>query len=132
MKHHYRDITDKLGEPLWWDEAGVPRYCEFGPRETNDIYVDQVVLLEIACQQCGRRFKVAMSWGSDMGYFRKIPSLFEQIESKEIHYGDPPNYGCCPAGATMNSEPIRVLEAWQRGEGFEWERMAEYEVEIAK
>ncbi len=21
MNHHYSDIRDKLGEPLWWDEA---------------------------------------------------------------------------------------------------------------
>ena len=33
MHHHYADIRDRLGTPLWWDEYGVPRYCEFGPNE---------------------------------------------------------------------------------------------------
>lgn len=41
-------------------------------------------------------------------------SLAESIRDKNLHYGDPPNIGCCLAGATMNSEPRRVLEYWRR------------------
>lgn len=27
MNHHYRDITSRLGQPLWWDErAGRKRF----------------------------------------------------------------------------------------------------------
>lgn len=29
-----------------------------------------------------------------------------------LHYGDPPNTGCCLSGASMNSEPRRILEYW--------------------
>lgn len=52
-------------------------------------------------------------------------SLAAQIREKSIHFGDPPN-ACpdsCGAGATMNSEPRRVLEYWRKGrkdEGESW------------
>lgn len=29
MKQAYDDITSRLGNPLWWDEAGCPRYVPF-------------------------------------------------------------------------------------------------------
>jgi len=129
MNHHYADIRDKLGVPLWWDEHAVPRYCEFSPDVNANIYATEVVLLEIRCQDCGERFRVAMSWDvwdRVQGY----PTLAEQIKNGEIHYGDPPNVGCCPAGPTMNSIPLRVLEYWEREPLDEWHRFAEYEVEI--
>lgn len=131
MFHHYRDITDKLGRPLWYDEAAVPRYCEFSPNETADIYAEQVALLEIACQSCGQRFKVAMSWSVVGGILSNAPKLSELIASKEIHFGDPPNNGCCPSGATMNSIPVRVLEFWRKGNKFrEMVRVPELEIEV--
>lgn len=128
MKHHYRDIRNELGEPVWWDEAGVPRYCEFGVHETNVVYVDEVALLEIACQGCGTVFQVAMSWNNFNNLFRKdrVPPLSERIRDGIIHYGDPPNGDCCAAGASMNSIPLRVLEFWQR-ESYDWVRKPEYE-----
>lgn len=41
-------------------------------------------------------------------------TLADSIREKSLHYGDPPNVDCCGAGATMNSEPRRVLEYWRR------------------
>ena len=76
------------------------------------------------------------------------------ILTHELHYGDPPNDGCCDAGPTMNSVPHRVIEYWvkphalekrnhqTRGvmgstvtlpnlvEGFRWQRVTSFEREI--
>lgn len=129
MKHHYRDIRDKIAtEPLWWDEVGVPRYCVFSPKETNDIYADEVAFLEIACQNCRRRFKVALRAGSRQRR-EGAPSLDSRVRDGSLHYGDPPNIGCCPAGPTMNSVPLRVLEFWVN-DGGKWRRQVEFEVEV--
>jgi hypothetical protein len=142
MNHHYRDIIDKLGPPLWWDEHAVPRYCPFSPDECANIYADEVVLLEIACQSCGAIFRVAMS----SSRFQRIceaakyenelfakeveeQKLCDDISEKLLHYGDPPNNHCCPAGPTMNCIDRRVLEYWKR-EKQEWVRDSSYEVEI--
>lgn len=131
MHHHYLDIITKLGKPLWWDEYAVPRYCEFFPKEGADIYASEIVLLEIACQDCGQLFKVCMSWSDIDGMIRNIPPLSQLITNDEIHYGDPPNYGCCLAGPTMNSIPKRVIEFWRKENGFgEMKRIPELEREI--
>jgi hypothetical protein len=161
MNNGYQDICDRIAEePLWWDERAVPRYVEFSPEETANIYCEEALLLEIACQECGRRFQVCMSadrmdsyrWalngevGKAMEEDRPInkdaimdvmpdATLAESVRSDAIHYGDPPNVGCCAAGATMNSVPIRVLEFWSQekpeGSKFrEWTRHPELEVEI--
>lgn len=124
MHHHYRDIRDRIAElPKWWDENGVPRYSDFDPQEAANIYAPHAVLLLIECQGCGTEFKVCMT---DSVFDRKkLPDL---IEADEIHYGDPPNTGCCPAGPTMNSIPLRVLECWRRWNG---RRMPELERAIA-
>lgn len=117
MNNDYLDIRARIKEPpRWWDEHAVPRYSEFSPDELADIYADECVLLEIRCQGCKRPFLVAMSvnradrlmLGDDGPH--AFPAL---IESNEIHYGDPPNVGCCPSGPTMSSEPVRVVEYWQ-------------------
>lgn len=130
MNHHYRDIVDKLGEPVWWDERGVPRYCEFSPNLLNDIYVNEAILLLIECQDCGTRFDVAIG-RSAMNLIDNldIPTLEQLIKSGQIHYGDPPNYGCCSAGASMNSIPIKVKEYWKQVR-FDWKRVRKLEKHI--
>ena len=110
----YHDILSKIGEePQWFDERAVPRFVAFSPDECADIYADEVALAEIRCQGCGRPFRVAFS----LSVVSKInaavqTTLADEIRAKELHYGDPPNIECCPAGPTMNSEPVRVLEYW--------------------
>lgn len=126
MNHHYNDIINKLGPPLFWDECAVPRYCDFGPNETANIYAREVALLEIACQDCGQLFKVVVSWSETDWPSERLSNL---VENNEIHYGDPPNDGCCLAGPTMNSVPKRVIEFWQKRK-FEWVRVSELEREI--
>lgn len=129
MNHHYKDIRDAIPTPpLWWDENAVPRYCAFGPEEGANIYAEEIVLLKIRCQSCGRSFSVCMSSGT-MDRARKRATLAEQVADKTIHYGDPPNVDCCPAGPTMNSEPDRVLQFWRR-ERFESVRDPSLEVSV--
>ena len=54
MRCRYLDIRDRLGEPRWFDEAGVPRYCEFHPDEcetstpTRPSYCDRPAALRSA------------------------------------------------------------------------------------
>ena len=126
MNQEYHDITSRLGPALWHDECGVPRYDPFAPGMCNNIYANEAALLEIACQDCGQRFRVAMStlrWGWRTGIARAIAE-------RMIHYGDPPRHGC--VGDTMNCDDIRVLEYWHSGgdTGHGWVRDASLEVEI--
>lgn len=129
MNHNYYDITSRIQEPVkWWDENAVPRYCEFHPDQASNIYARQAVLMEIACQSCDKRFLVCMTT-DNMTLVREYPTLFQEIEDDAIHYGDPPNTDCC-VGTTMNSVPIRIVEAWSKDLLFEWERKPKYEREI--
>lgn len=133
MHHHYADIRDffrSMGhEPKWFDEYAVPRYCAFSPRETANIYADEVALVLITCQGCGRPFRVCFSLDQMDRIMRKRGSLADEIRAKSLHYGDPPNIGCCPAGPTMNSEPRRVLQYWHKPE-FDWIRDPSLEIGI--
>jgi hypothetical protein len=144
VHNDYSDLRELINrEPTWWDENGVPRWCEHHPDRAPDIYCRDVALLEIACQSCGRLFKVQMMGNPMTEFMRYGPSkmiggrydeypLAKAITDGSIHYGDPPNIDCCPGGATMNCEDLRVLEYWRRKdfktEGFGWKRMPEYEV----
>lgn len=132
MKHHFDDIRSRIAEPpRWWDEHGTPRWSAFTPRETADIYARTAVLLEIACQSCGERFTVAMSESHPRTlYGHALPSLEASVRDGSVHYGDPPNVGCCPAGATMNCDDLAVLEFWQWRD-LEWERDPSLERSLA-
>lgn len=140
MNHDYRDIRSKIAEePQWFDENAVPRYMPFSPYLLSNIYAREGALVEIACQVCQTRFKVAFSRSSSMDDIRaqalghKPCLLADQIVAKTIHYGDPPNVGCCPAGPTMNSDPLRVLEYWRRDgtTNLNWRREPALEVDIS-
>ena len=126
MLPDYADIRKRIDEdPLWYDEHGVPRYDPFRPSMLG-IYDDLAILMVIECQSCGTPFKVGLgkqralerAFGSDA-------SLPTEHGVGSWHYGDPPR-GCCAAGATMNSVPRRVLEAWKR-KGVDWVRVPEHE-----
>ncbi len=129
MKQNFEWLLKNVGEPKWWEETGHPRYCDFAPDKIYDIYADQVVLLLIACQVCGERSKGAVSWAALSGQRWRLSELIK-LKSLRIGYGDPPNVGCCPAGATMGSETIRVIEFWEKNEDFEWVRLPELEVDL--
>jgi len=127
MKHSYPDLVSRLGQPLWWDEHGTPRYQPFHPKLCPNIYANQCCLMEVSCQECGQVFKVQLSSGP----FHQCP-LSEIIPDHRIHYGDPPAAGHdpkCVAGSTMNSDPIRVLEFWTRNK-FDWKRQRKFERKV--
>lgn len=129
MHHHYKDIRALAGdrEPVWFDEYAVPRYCPFSTSVKARIYADRVALVLIRCQNCGHEFKVCFSSDQFMRLHEPASTLWEGVLEGWIHYGDPPNIECCPAGPTMNSEAIAVLEAWEREPHWTWVRKPEYE-----
>lgn len=141
MHAMYREILQAMGEPRWWGEHGVPRYCDFKPQEADNIYADQVLLLRVECQGCGHPFDVAMSTTYSSketlaDYVRKTVIEEEVVElmggpmRRYLMYGDPPNIGCCGAGPTMTSVPQRILEFWRNDAGNrEWRRDPDLEIE---
>lgn len=135
MHREYDDIISKLGEPLWYDGNGTPRYSEFSLGKCG-IYDDLVVFLRIRCQRCGWEFKVA----SEMVVMDRLlrsyipedwqPTLPNPGEGGigSFHWGDPPRHEHCPAGETMNCVDCEVLEFWdRRNESRDWKRRAECE-----
>lgn len=122
MHNDYDDIRSKLGEPDWFDEHGVPRYCDFAPRRCG-VYIRYAALVEIACQACARRFQVVAAFHS--WYAPHFPDV---ADVGSFHYGDPPNHHC--VGDTMNCETIRVIEFWRRDGAteLEWRRDASLEL----
>lgn len=132
MHHHYEDIRNRIKEaPVWFDEHGVPRYDPFLPTGAADIYADEVALVEIACQNCGTRFMVVFSENAFDRFTEKTVALADAVRSRWLHYGDPPNTGCCAVGPTMNCEDLRVVEYWRRSKGvFNFERVPELEIRL--
>jgi hypothetical protein len=134
VRQPYYDIlqlTDQ--EPVWYDEAGVPRFSKFEPGDCNDIYAQEVALVLLECQNCGRQMKCAVSLDIytyiDGREVQHTP-LSETIKKGYSGYGVPPCWekgkSQC-AGSTMTPEEIRVLEFWHRPNG-EWERVPELEL----
>jgi len=113
VHHDYADIRSRIEDkPSWFDEHGVPRYGKFEPRDCANIYASEVVLLLIMCQRCQHQFLVCMSWSQSRRALYGEPSLTDRVKDGSIHYGDPPNVACCPAGPTMNSVPRQVAQFW--------------------
>lgn len=110
MLNDYLDIRRRIPEPPeWFDENGVPRYDEPHPSLCPNIYADEVVFFEIACQCCGARYVVERNWQRR----DSSPSLTERVNQKDLHYGDPPCWACA-AGSSMTSDSIRTLQFWTR------------------
>jgi hypothetical protein len=138
MKPSYKDITSQISAPpSWWQKDGVPRWGDFSPDKAASIYATEVVLMEVECQACQTKFTVSIC--NEIGTLNN--ELAKQILRGQLHYGDPPNTGCCASGASMNSEPNRILEHWSThhpehakdgiitdfDKYFEWRRNPAYE-----
>lgn len=127
MHRYYGDILERIAEPpRWFDEHAVPRFGEFSPKNIANIYAHECALVLIACQACGQRFQVAFSWHPWVSGVERT-ALSERIT--DLHFGDPPNMECCPAGPTMSSDALRVLEFWVHDGG--WHRQPELEVTLS-
>ena len=141
MKASYTDILSRISEqPKWWDEQGTPRYCDFNPKALTNMYARACALLLIRCQFCHHEFTVAMEVDEktkeDLNLWRA-----EQAKANAqtddgpdtpptcgflIHYGDPPNIGCCPGGPMANCDDLNVLEFWVY-EKWDWQRLTPLE-----
>jgi hypothetical protein len=119
----YDDIIERAGSPDWYWKHGMPRYGPFTPRSCG-IYDRRIAYLEIACQDCGQRFNVAISTSPlQPEGTRHLPTA-DSIRG--FHYGDPPRHGCI--GDTMNVDTLRVIEFWQReAVAHDWTRRPEFE-----
>lgn len=133
MLPSYSDITSRLGKPLWYDKHGVPRYDPFHP-DMCGVYANFVAFMEIECQACGGRFRVAVDrrgWELIGGEIVR-PTLPSLGDVGSFCYDDPPPHdvdgGMC-AGSTMSSVVRRILEFWVRDQStnFEWIPLPEYE-----
>lgn len=124
----YNDIKNKLGKPLWYDEKGVPRYARFDPSLVNNIYANEVALVEIWCQACKEKFLVAFSSDANYCLLENYNPISYAIFQKTLHYGDPPIHGSC-GGYTMNCEDLKVVEFW-RNEYFSWIRDKKLEIRL--
>lgn len=128
MRHNYDDIRSRIAAaPLWWDEHAVPRYAPFDPSLVANIYAVEAALVEIECQACRHPFLVAFS--IDRMQIAMGDAAETGMDVRTLHYGDPPNIGCCPAGPTMNSIPRRVVQFWTRPH-LDWIRRPSEEVPI--
>lgn len=133
MHNNYSDIISRISDPiLWFDERAVPRFDPFSPNNTANIYADECCLMEIDCQGCKQRFLVAMSRTKYDIFMHNCESLEQEIRKQIIHYGDPPNIGCCAGGPTMNCEDVRIVEYWRRDRKSlsGWERVPELEINL--
>lgn len=134
MLRDYDDIRSRISDPvLWWDDNGVPRYCEFHPSRCG-IYDAVVALIEVACQGCGRRLLVAVTL--DGPALQELGDRYRRPTRGDIgsfHCGDPPSHGAegCVAGDTMNVESVRLVEFWEREAGG-WRRRPDHEVYIGE
>jgi hypothetical protein len=122
MKNSFDDIRERLGEPQWFDENGVPRYCDFAPGHCG-VYSQCVAFIDIRCQLCHARFAVAA-----VVALYDVVVLPEATGTGSFHYGDPPSHGCI--GDTMNSEALQIREFWRRDQDIlaGWQRDATFEL----
>lgn len=130
MHQYYKDILDRIDEPpTWFDDNGVPRFGDFSPRHLGNIYASEAALAEIACQFCGRMFKVALT----DAFARERLGLSDEIRLARVHYGDPPNVNCC-AGVSSNSVMRTILEYWYRDYevSSDWRRNPTFEGPVAE
>ncbi len=126
MRAKYADIRSRIPEaPIWYDEAGVPRYALFDPKIVANAYAREAALMSVLCQECRTPFIVSLSQAGQGGR-----DLADEIERKIVNYGDPPNVGCCPTGYATTTVPLRVLEFWRRQSDGEFVRKPELEIDV--
>jgi hypothetical protein len=144
MHSYYEDIRSRIKEePTWYDCNGVPRYGEFKPHDSPNIYANEVLLVQISCQDCRAKFLVEFNWDYTQGLFTgrhhesftTVVNLWLKDAEKAkhyppLHYGDPPAHGC--VGDTMNCYDLKIVQFWRKGEKFDFVRVPELEVELVE
>lgn len=65
MNIAFKDILNLTKKkPKWYDYRGVPRFCKFTPDSFSNLYANTVALIEVACQNCGKKYKVAVGYSA--------------------------------------------------------------------
>lgn len=121
MNNSYDDIKSLTKvKPYWYDDNGVPRYCEPHPDHLPNIYCNRAVFIRISCQSCGQKFIVSISQHNNLLDKVKVDLPFE---IGWLDYGDPPIHNC--VGDSMSSESIELISAWIRNKRtkYEWEQV---------
>lgn len=141
MLQDYKDIKKRIKEePLWYDENGTPRYDDFHPTLSPNIYAYEVILMRIACQYCGKEFLVELNW-HPWGYLcnprrhrESFSNLLEmwnkggRVTFCPVHYGDPPPHDC--VGDTMNCIDLGIVQFWRWKLEEGWYREKKLEVKL--
>lgn len=152
-------MIEKLGEPIWYDENGTPRYCEFNPQYCYP-YARVVAFFEIQCSHCEKIFKVATStdllneYDKDFNIERlksiinnpqvinKVNDLYEVIdqypELSLFDYGDPPfhwkdknlNEPCMGYASSSFTTKILAVYEWNLNKDLKWIKLNEKEISI--
>lgn len=127
----YKDIRTKLGEPVWIDQHGVPRYEPFHP-ELLGIYDKWALEIEVKCQSCHQLFLCAA--GSDeyefnpatksMNHFKTVDDAINRLSGWgdapwHTHKGDQDKFDGQCAGTTMCSDS-REIRLWRRDHQNGW------------
>lgn len=115
MKARYPDL-DQFGDPLWYDENGVPRFAVFSPELSADPYARQAALLQGCCPRCRALTKICVS----------SQELAPDIQV-DVHvrggavYGLLPHFEHCSHIAIP--EIVGTLEVWRRVDLLVWRRV---------
>lgn len=130
----YSDIREKLGEPEWHDQYGVPRYAPCHP-DLMGIYDDWACLFVVKCQGCNREFDCAAGFTLFNGLHDLTrEQIQERIDKKEdpsfvlplfVSWGDAPwhdDENQC-AGTTMTTDIVLIKKVWRRANG-DWNQLA--------
>ena len=125
MLPSYDDVKLLFGKPRWYDEHGVPRYCDFHPDKCG-VYNVYVALCLIGCQSCKKTFLVAVERDSEKSMWGHPIELPTPTSVRSFHYGDPPHHGC--VGDSMNCETRAIKEFWEIPSGaWAWQRNNKHE-----
>jgi hypothetical protein len=117
----YEDIRDRLGEPLWHDQNGVPRYAEFHP-DLLGVYDVWALEMIVTCEGCGREFLCCsgIKHYAGSGPFEILTTPGQAMDYL-LGWGDAPwhmlgDIGC---PGTTNRADFTPLRLWHRGDA-EW------------
>ena len=116
MKACYSDLVERLGDPRWWDENGVPRYAEFSPDQVANPYARQAALVQFACPRCRALVVCAVS----------SPEIDLDIQTdlsvrRGALYGLLPHFKHCKEIAV--GDLVGVKEVWRRRDLLVWRRV---------
>jgi hypothetical protein len=131
MHTDYRDIIARAGDPVWWDEYAVPRYCVFEPNKQN-VYANEVALVKVLCARCQKVFLIGRTHDS-MDDINNVTSIKQDILDHVIGYGMPPFHfhdGHLCSGSTMTCDVFRVMEYWHREALGNWIRDRSLEIDL--